>query len=594
MSVTSHAGPCPTYTGSMKPIRGGLLSAVGGALLVLLLITAAALAATGDLTQPAGVAGCVSEEGTGPCADGHALDDPISVAVSPDGKNVYVASFPYSSNAVVRLNRDPTTGAIAQPAGAAGCVSQDGFGSCADGHGLDFPYSVAVSPDGKSVYVASYSSNAVARLNRNPTTGALTQPAGAAGCISEDGSGPCGDGHALVAPVSVAVSSDGKSVYVASSDTNGCGESTCGGWGAVARLNRNPTTGALTQPAGAAGCVNEDGSGLCADGHGVRIPSEVAVSPDGKSVYVTSGKTVARLNRNPTTGALTQPAGAAGCISENGSGPCADGHGLFGAHLGGGKCRREERVRRLALRRRRGALYSEHNHRGNRTARRVRRLRQPDRGGALRRRPWSRRPGLGCGRPGRKERLRRLVLQQRGGAPQPQPDHGGDHPARRVRRLREPDRGGALRRRPCAGLPPLGGGQPGREERVQHLGGQQGRGPLQSGSLASPAEPIGASSVSNLAVVPCPEPHSPSKADREMQWARLVSSELDANGVKKPAPATMLSMGAAGFERAGCERCEETSPGDHAEHGRGWFRTKRRRLSAHCGCGSIRRAPIPW
>ena len=91
--------------------------------LVMLLATAGALAVTGALTQPAGAAGCVSEEGpAGPCADGHGLDGPLSVAVSPDGKNVYVASF--ASNAVVRLNRNPTTGAIAQPAGTAGCVSQ--------------------------------------------------------------------------------------------------------------------------------------------------------------------------------------------------------------------------------------------------------------------------------------------------------------------------------------------------------------------------------------------------------------------------------------------------------------------------------------
>jgi DNA-binding beta-propeller fold protein YncE len=316
----------------MRAIRGGLLSAIGGALLVLLLITAAALAATGDLTQPPGAAGCVSQEETRPCADGHALDGPYSVAVSPDGKSVYVASFPYSSNAVVRLNRNPTTGAIAQPAGAAGCVSQQPLQPCADGHALDGPYSVAVSPDGKSVYVASYSSNAVARLNRNPTTGALTQPAGAAGCVSENGAGPCGDGHGLVGPVSVAVSPDGKSVYVASSDSSGCAETTCGGWGAVARLNRNPTTGAIAQPAGRAGCVSETGAEPCADGHGLLIPYSVAVSPDGKSVYVASfsSEAVARLNRNPTTGALTQPAGAAGCVSEDGSGPCADGHAIDG------------------------------------------------------------------------------------------------------------------------------------------------------------------------------------------------------------------------------------------------------------------------
>jgi len=47
-------------------------------------------------------------------------------------------------------------------------VSEDGTGPCADGHGLDSPYSVAISPDDKSVYVASYNSNTVARFNRAP------------------------------------------------------------------------------------------------------------------------------------------------------------------------------------------------------------------------------------------------------------------------------------------------------------------------------------------------------------------------------------------------------------------------------------------
>jgi DNA-binding beta-propeller fold protein YncE len=286
--------------------------------LVLLLVTAGALAVTGDLTQPAGSAGCISETGAGPCADGHALDRPNSVAVSPDGKSVYVASI-YPSNAVARLVRNPTTGAINQPAGLAGCVSETGAGTCADGHGLARPFGVAVSPNGKSVYVASAASNAVARLNRNPTTGAISQPAGTAGCVSEAGSGPCADGHGLDDAISVAVSPDGKNVYVASVYSN-----------AVARLDRNPTTGAISQPAGTAGCVSETGSGPCADGHGLEDAVSVAVSADGKSVYVASAYdgAVVRLNRNTTSGAISQPAGTAGCVSEDGTGPCADGHGL--------------------------------------------------------------------------------------------------------------------------------------------------------------------------------------------------------------------------------------------------------------------------
>src|SRR5947207_1687576 len=75
---------------------------------------------------------------------------------------------------------------------------------------------LAVSGDGKSVYAVSQDSNAVVRFNRNTATGAITQPAGAAGCISETGAGPCADGHALTGADAVTVSADGKSVYVTS------------------------------------------------------------------------------------------------------------------------------------------------------------------------------------------------------------------------------------------------------------------------------------------------------------------------------------------------------------------------------------------
>ena len=304
---------------SFKRLARRQLAALSLAGLVLLLATAAALAVTGDLTQPAGTAGCISETGAGPCADGHALGGPSGVAVSPDGKSVYVIAGVGGEGALARFNRNTTTGALTQPAGAAGCISQNGAGPCADGRGLDGAYSVAVSPDGKSVYVVSYLSDAVARFNRNTTTGAITQPAGAAGCVSEFGAESCADGHGLDYAASVAVSPDRKSVYVASAGN------------AVARFNRNTTTGALTQPAGAAGCVSETGAGPCANGHGLGNPSGVAVSPNGKSVYVAStGGAVARFNRNTTTGAITQPAGTAGCVTMTGSGPCANGHGLSG------------------------------------------------------------------------------------------------------------------------------------------------------------------------------------------------------------------------------------------------------------------------
>jgi DNA-binding beta-propeller fold protein YncE len=303
--------------------------------LLLVLATATALAVTGDFTQPAGTGGCVSETGAGGCADGHAVNPgtgggPVSVAVSPDRKSVYVASSEAccpdlpDDSALVRFNRNTATGAISEPAGIAGCISDSGAGPCANGRALVQARAVAVSPDGKSVYVASEGGGgAVAHFVRNPTTGAISQPAGEAGCISNPSSvapEPCADGHGLFA-AALAVSPDGKNVYVTGSRT-------------VVRLNRNTTTGAITEPAGTAGCISEDGSFGCADGHGLdgAFVSGLAVSPDGKNVYVTSGRgdsggTVVRLDRNTTTGAISEPAGTAGCVSEDQS-PCQSGHAL--------------------------------------------------------------------------------------------------------------------------------------------------------------------------------------------------------------------------------------------------------------------------
>jgi fibronectin-binding autotransporter adhesin len=272
---------------------------------------------TGAIAQPAGKAGCVSDDGSGPCADGHALRGVAWVAVSADGKSVYAVST--IANAVVRFKRNKHTGAITQPAGKGGCVSDDGSGPCADGHALLDPVWVAPSPDGKSAYVASLKSNAVARFARNRDTGALHQSAGKAGCISEGGAGACSFGHGLSGPFSLAVAR--RSVYVASSGSN-----------ALVRLRRDVTSGAVSQPAGRAGCVSEDGSGRCADGHALAGANAVALSADGKSVYVSSAKSLVRFRRDTATGAVAEPPGAAGCVSDDGSGPCGDGHALAGAY----------------------------------------------------------------------------------------------------------------------------------------------------------------------------------------------------------------------------------------------------------------------
>ncbi len=279
---------------------------------------------TGELTQKAGTAGCISETGTaGACVDGVALDAASTVTVSPDGANLYVASR--FSDAVAIFDRNITTGALTQKPGTAACISEDGTaGACADGTALDFAISVAVSPDGTGAYVASQDSGAVTIFDRDTTTGELTQKAGTAGCISETGTaGACADGTALDGAGSVTVSPDGASAYVASQVS-----------GAVTAFDRNAATGALTQKPGTAGCISDDGTaGACINGVGLVGVRSVAVSPDGASAYGASidSDAVAVFDRSTNTGILTQETGRAGCIAEDGIGPCVEGNGFDGA-----------------------------------------------------------------------------------------------------------------------------------------------------------------------------------------------------------------------------------------------------------------------
>ncbi len=280
--------------------------------------------ATGALVQKPGLAGCVSETGSGgDCRDGTVVA-PDAVAVSPDGKSVYAVSGAYDAVAV--FDREPETGALTQKTGTAACVSDSGNGGlCLVGRELEGATAVAVSPDGKNVYIASSRSDAIAIFDRNTATGALAQKLFVSGCVSEDGSaGTCQDGKALNAVRGVAVSADGRNVYAGSDLSDG-----------VAIFDRNETTGALTQKAGAAGCISETGTaGACLDGTALGAPFGLAVSADGRNVYVTSGNSgaVVVLDRDLGTGTLVQKVGAAGCISEDPTlVTCQLGRGLAGA-----------------------------------------------------------------------------------------------------------------------------------------------------------------------------------------------------------------------------------------------------------------------
>ena len=129
------------------------------------------------------------------------------MAVSPDGKNVYVTGF--FSDAVVLFER--VAGGGLKPMGCVG-NSETGPPSCIGTEGLDRADAVVVSPDGKNVYVTGFLSDAVVLFER--LAGGSLKPMG---CV---GGPPSCIGTCLGNPRAVTVSPDGNNAYVASEASN--------------------------------------------------------------------------------------------------------------------------------------------------------------------------------------------------------------------------------------------------------------------------------------------------------------------------------------------------------------------------------------
>ncbi len=278
----------------------------------------------GVITQLSGRSGCLADRSARSqgCAPVRALRGPgpflgsEAIAVSPDGRNVYVASS--NSNAIAVFRRDPSTGKLTQAAGAAGCVALAGANGCGTAVALKHPNSVAVSADGRNVYATAYDSNSIVTFQRNSSTGALTQT----GCIAAATTKGCTPGRALGGADVVAVSRDGRNVYVGAFRGS-----------AVAVFARSGSSGALVQLFGAGGCIAAGGGGGCASGIAMLAPEGVAVSGDGKNVYAASPGSSALdvLARNSSTGALTQATDGSGCFTNSPVNKCTTGRQLGGA-----------------------------------------------------------------------------------------------------------------------------------------------------------------------------------------------------------------------------------------------------------------------
>jgi DNA-binding beta-propeller fold protein YncE len=229
--------------------------------------------------------GCFADTATAGCAVPAApvLAGALDVTVSPDGRSVYVVSG--DDNSLTWFNRT-ADGSLT----FGGCYATGGAEGCAAPLSpFDLPFSVVVSPDGGSIYVGSFEGDSVTEFTRTQSG----EPNFRA-CFTDAPDPFCTvpSPAALDGVSGLALSPDGRSLYVTAS------------WdGAVSHFTR-ASDGTLAFQA----CLADTAAVGC------TVPSPAAlsfalspiVSPDGGSVYVAgnSDRSVSTFSR-AANGALT-------------------------------------------------------------------------------------------------------------------------------------------------------------------------------------------------------------------------------------------------------------------------------------------------
>jgi DNA-binding beta-propeller fold protein YncE len=209
-------------------------------------------------------AGCLAYGGAFGCGRvrKNSLAGADAIAVAPGGRAAYAVAF--QSAALTEFHRAPS-GRLTYR----GCVGDDGLSGCRVlRHGsLTGATAVAVSPDGRDVYVASQVGTvtrfAVSKGGRLAFAGCIGD-AGLAGCASVPD-------KLLAGATGIAIAPDGRTLYVAASGAEALVELTVGDKG-------TPRLG---------GCFRAHEHGPCrsASGGVLRHLDAIATSPDGRSLY---------------------------------------------------------------------------------------------------------------------------------------------------------------------------------------------------------------------------------------------------------------------------------------------------------------------
>lgn len=264
----------------------------------------------GGFTQLPGASGCVANAGAGGCTPAHDLGTNAKIEISPDGRNAYVTTYT-SNNSLLVFDRDPATGKLTQKLGQAGCFHiAAATANCASVPLMTAPFAMAITPDGRTLYVTAQQSSRVLTFTRDPANGELQPKPGAAGCISGANEAGCRNANGISGAFALEVSPDGKQLYVAS------GFQTTGAVTALA-IDANGELSQIGDGAEGFGCLRDTAGAGCTDGRALRTPEGLGFGPDGRTLYVATQAAaggVTALKRDPGSGRLSVIGGVSGCV----------------------------------------------------------------------------------------------------------------------------------------------------------------------------------------------------------------------------------------------------------------------------------------
>ncbi|MCP4581591.1 MAG: beta-propeller fold lactonase family protein, partial [candidate division Zixibacteria bacterium] len=231
------------------------------------------------------------------------LDYVRLTVISPDGRFLYAAGS--TDDAIAVFDRDLTTGELTYVT-----VYKDGVNGV---DGLDEIVDLTISPDGSHVYSAGRYDNAISVFSRNTANGELSFIE-----VHKDGINGV-DG--LDEAYGVILSLDGKFVYSIGAVDD-----------AVTVFNRNSTTGELNYK-------NTLKNGIDGD-LGLDGPKQIIISPDNKHIYICTqvSNTISLFSRDRSSGSLSfveyykdDTLGIDGLEASNGLMISPDGKYIYGA-----------------------------------------------------------------------------------------------------------------------------------------------------------------------------------------------------------------------------------------------------------------------